>query len=60
MESVHTRSKSIKKLLTGMKCFDVKMENSRAGRIWGILRLIDSVVSQQLFHKAKINAEMVF
>lgn len=43
-----------------MKCFDVKMENSKAGRIWGILSLIDSVVSQQLFHKAKINAEMVF
>lgn len=43
-----------------MKCFDVKMENSKAGRIWGILSLIDSVVSQQLFHEAKINAEMVF
>lgn len=57
---MHTGSKRIKKLLTGMKCFDVKMENSRAGRIWGILSLIDSVVSQQLFHEAKINAEMVF
>lgn len=57
---MHTGSKHIKKLLTGTKCFDVKMENSKAGRIWGILSLIDSVVSQQLFHKAKINAEMVF
>lgn len=45
MEVLHTRSKCIKKLLTGMKCFDVKMENSKAGRIWGILSLIDSVVS---------------
>lgn len=34
-----------KKLLTGMKCFDLKMENSKAGRIWAILSLIDSVVS---------------
>lgn len=25
-----------KKLLTGMKCFDLKMENSKAGRIWAI------------------------
>lgn len=34
-----------------MKRFDVKMENSKAGRIWGILSLCG--FSEQLFHGLK-------
>lgn len=35
---------AFKNLLTGIKSFDLEMENSKAGRIWGTLSLIDSVV----------------